>query len=42
MTAELIDGKAFSVRVRGLVGAHVARLAAQGIVPGLAVVLVGE
>ncbi|MFG6083199.1 bifunctional methylenetetrahydrofolate dehydrogenase/methenyltetrahydrofolate cyclohydrolase FolD [Paracoccus litorisediminis] len=42
MTAELIDGKAFSVRVRGLVGAHVTRLAAQGIVPGLAVVLVGE
>ena len=43
MTATIIDGKAFAARVRGQVAAHVARLAEEhGIVPGLAVVLVGE
>jgi len=42
MTATIIDGKAFAGRVRGQVAEHVARLKAQGIVPGLAVVLVGE
>jgi len=43
MTATVIDGKAFAARVREQVGAHVARLAEEhGIVPGLAVVLVGE
>lgn len=42
MTAVVIDGKAFAARVRAEVQAHVARLAAQGLVPGLAVVLVGE
>ena len=43
MTAQLIDGKAFAVRVRGQVAEHVARLKQDhGIVPGLAVVLVGE
>ena len=43
MTATIIDGKAFAARVRGQVQAHVARLAEEhGIVPGLAVVLVGE
>lgn len=43
MTASVIDGKAFAGRVRAQVGAHVARLAEEhGIVPGLAVVLVGE
>ena len=43
MMATVIDGKAFAARVRGLVAEHVARLKAeQGIVPGLAVVLVGE
>ncbi|MTH78119.1 bifunctional methylenetetrahydrofolate dehydrogenase/methenyltetrahydrofolate cyclohydrolase FolD [Paracoccus aestuariivivens] len=42
MSADLIDGKAFSSRVRGLVAAGVAELSQQGIVPGLAVVLVGE
>lgn len=42
MTAELIDGKAFSARVRGLVADRVAALKTQDIVPGLAVVLVGE
>ena len=43
MAATIIDGKAFAARVRGEVAAHVARLKdAHGIVPGLAVVLVGE
>jgi methylenetetrahydrofolate dehydrogenase (NADP+)/methenyltetrahydrofolate cyclohydrolase len=39
----VIDGKAFAANVRGQVAAHVARLKEEnGIVPGLAVVLVGE
>ena len=43
MTAQLIDGKAFAAQVRGQVAEHVARLKQDhGIVPGLAVVLVGE
>ena len=42
MGATVIDGKAFAARVRGQVAAHVAGLAAQGVKPGLAVVLVGE
>lgn len=43
MAATIIDGKAFAARVRGEVAGHVARLKeAHGIVPGLAVVLVGE
>ena len=43
MTATVIDGKAFAARVRAQVQAHVSRLAAErGLVPGLAVVLVGE
>ncbi|MDA0962761.1 MAG: bifunctional methylenetetrahydrofolate dehydrogenase/methenyltetrahydrofolate cyclohydrolase [Proteobacteria bacterium] len=43
MSAHVIDGKAFAARIRAEVAAHVARLkSAQGIVPGLAVVLVGE
>ena len=43
MNAQLIDGKAFAARVRGQVAEHVARLKQDhGIVPGLAVVLVGE
>ncbi|MDA9011698.1 bifunctional methylenetetrahydrofolate dehydrogenase/methenyltetrahydrofolate cyclohydrolase FolD [bacterium] len=43
MTAQLIDGKAFAARVRGQVAEHVARFKQDhGIVPGLAVVLVGE
>lgn len=43
MTATLIDGKAFAGRVRAQVANHVARLKEEhGIVPGLAVVLVGE
>ena len=43
MAAEVIDGKAFAGRVRAQVAAQVAALKADhGIVPGLAVVLVGE
>lgn len=43
MTATVIDGKAFAARVRGEVAAHVARLRGEhALVPGLAVVLVGE
>ncbi|WP_135506311.1 bifunctional methylenetetrahydrofolate dehydrogenase/methenyltetrahydrofolate cyclohydrolase FolD [Roseovarius aestuariivivens] len=43
MTAQIIDGKAFSAKVREQVAAHVARLKEEhGITPGLAVVLVGE
>ncbi len=43
MTATVIDGKAFAARVRGQVQEHVGRLKAErGLVPGLAVVLVGE
>jgi methylenetetrahydrofolate dehydrogenase (NADP+)/methenyltetrahydrofolate cyclohydrolase len=43
MTAQIINGKAFAERVRGQVAEHVARLRVDhAIVPGLAVVLVGE
>ncbi|MCB1400393.1 MAG: bifunctional methylenetetrahydrofolate dehydrogenase/methenyltetrahydrofolate cyclohydrolase FolD [Rhodobacteraceae bacterium] len=43
MSATIIDGKAFAAKVRGKVAQHVARLKEEhGIVPGLAVVLVGE
>ena len=43
MSATVIDGKAFAASVREKVAGHVARLKEeQGIVPGLAVVLVGE
>ncbi|WP_101342103.1 bifunctional methylenetetrahydrofolate dehydrogenase/methenyltetrahydrofolate cyclohydrolase FolD [Cereibacter azotoformans] len=43
MTAKRIDGKAFAAGVRAQVADHVARLKADhGLVPGLAVVLVGE
>ena len=42
MAAALIDGKAFAAGIRARVGAEVARLRdGQGLVPGLAVVLVG-
>ena len=42
-SAEIIDGKAFSARLRERIAARVAELkAAHGITPGLAVVLVGE
>jgi methylenetetrahydrofolate dehydrogenase (NADP+)/methenyltetrahydrofolate cyclohydrolase len=43
MVAQIIDGKAFAAKVRGQVAAHVGALKADhGLVPGLAVVLVGE
>ncbi len=43
MAADVIDGKAFAARIRARVADGVADLrAAQGIVPGLAVVLLGE
>ncbi len=43
MTASIIDGKAFAATVRGKVAEHVTRLKTDhGIMPGLAVVLVGE
>ena len=43
MTAEIIDGKAFAGRLRARIGAEVAGLRARhGLVPGLAVVLVGD
>jgi len=41
--AEIIDGKAFAARIRGDIAQKVERLvAAHGVTPGLAVVLVGE
>ncbi|MGB8812357.1 MAG: bifunctional methylenetetrahydrofolate dehydrogenase/methenyltetrahydrofolate cyclohydrolase FolD [Paracoccaceae bacterium] len=43
MSAKIIDGKAFAAKVRAQVAEHVARLKDEhGLVPGLAVVLVGE
>lgn len=42
MSAAIIDGKAIAAAVRAQVAAEVADLAARGIKPGLAVVLVGE
>ena len=42
MTAQTLDGKAFAARLRARIATQVADLAGQGIVPGLAVVLVGE
>lgn len=40
--AKIIDGKAVSAAVKGQVKEETARLKAQGIVPGLAVVIVGD
>jgi methylenetetrahydrofolate dehydrogenase (NADP+)/methenyltetrahydrofolate cyclohydrolase len=43
MSAQIIDGKEFAANVRNQVAEHVVRLKADhGIIPGLAVVLVGE
>jgi methylenetetrahydrofolate dehydrogenase (NADP+) / methenyltetrahydrofolate cyclohydrolase len=42
MTAQIIDGKAIAQTVRQEVAAQVAQLQAKGIIPGLAVVLVGD
>jgi methylenetetrahydrofolate dehydrogenase (NADP+)/methenyltetrahydrofolate cyclohydrolase len=42
MTAQLIDGNALSQQLRAQVAADTAQLKAQGLTPGLAVVLVGD
>ncbi|MBI5717625.1 MAG: bifunctional methylenetetrahydrofolate dehydrogenase/methenyltetrahydrofolate cyclohydrolase [Burkholderiales bacterium] len=42
MTAQLIDGKALSQKIRAEVAARAAALAARGRRPGLAVILVGD
>jgi methylenetetrahydrofolate dehydrogenase (NADP+) / methenyltetrahydrofolate cyclohydrolase len=43
MSAKIIDGKAFAARIRGQVAEAVGKLATDhGLIPGLAVVLVGE
>ena len=42
MTATLIDGRAVSERLRERVAARTAELARHGVIPGLAVVLVGD
>ncbi len=42
LSAQILDGKAISASIRERVRAEVERLKARGIVPGLAVVLVGE
>jgi methylenetetrahydrofolate dehydrogenase (NADP+)/methenyltetrahydrofolate cyclohydrolase len=42
MTAKIIDGKALAEKVRGRIADEVAALKVKGIVPGLAVVLVGD
>ncbi|WP_126976890.1 bifunctional methylenetetrahydrofolate dehydrogenase/methenyltetrahydrofolate cyclohydrolase FolD [Frigidibacter oleivorans] len=41
MTAAIIDGKGFAAGLRARIAGQVAALAARGVVPGLAVVLVG-
>ncbi|HOI16794.1 MAG TPA: bifunctional methylenetetrahydrofolate dehydrogenase/methenyltetrahydrofolate cyclohydrolase FolD [Geobacteraceae bacterium] len=40
--AQIIDGKAIARKIRGEIATETQRLAAQGVRPGLAVVLVGE
>jgi methylenetetrahydrofolate dehydrogenase (NADP+)/methenyltetrahydrofolate cyclohydrolase len=42
MTAQLIDGNALSTKIRAEVAQRAAALTAQGVQPGLAVVLVGD
>jgi len=42
MTATLIDGRAIAERLRERIAARTAELATHGLIPGLAVVLVGE
>ena len=42
MPAELIDGRAIAAKVRAEVAARARKLAAKGVTPGLAVVLVGD
>src|SRR5690348_5896817 len=40
--AAIIDGKAISAQVRGEVAERTQKLAARGVIPGLAAVLVGD
>ena len=40
--AQLIDGKALAAQMREQMGEQVQKLQAQGVTPGLAVVLVGD
>ncbi len=42
MTAEILDGKAASTAVKADLTERVARLAEQGVVPGLGTVLIGD
>jgi methylenetetrahydrofolate dehydrogenase (NADP+)/methenyltetrahydrofolate cyclohydrolase len=42
MSATIIDGKAFAASFRARIGEAVGRIAGEGVVPGLAVVLVGD
>ena len=42
MTAQIIDGKALAAQIRTEVPQRVATIKAQGITPGLAVILVGD
>ncbi|MEX0752159.1 MAG: bifunctional methylenetetrahydrofolate dehydrogenase/methenyltetrahydrofolate cyclohydrolase FolD [Xanthobacteraceae bacterium] len=42
MTARIIDGKTIAAELRGKVASEARRLAARGVVPGLAVVLAGD
>ena len=42
MAAQIMDGKAIAAKVRQRIGNTVAELKQQGVVPGLAVVLVGD
>lgn len=42
MNAQLLDGKALAAELRAEVAVEAAKLAEQGIIPGLAVVLVGD
>lgn len=42
MTSTIIDGKAYAASFRARIGEAVGRIAAEGVIPGLAVVLVGD
>ena len=42
MSATIIDGKAYAADLRARIAGAVATLQSSGVVPGLAVVLVGE
>ena len=42
MSARIIDGKGIAAELRGKIARDVARVSAQGVVPSIAVVLVGE